>query len=51
MPDAPLEPGQMRYLRAQEKTIERLRRKAATDFAHFVAPTNRQRLALAIAQI
>ncbi|MBP8293165.1 MAG: CHAD domain-containing protein, partial [Caldilineaceae bacterium] len=50
-PGAPLEPGQMRYLRAQEKTIEKLRRKAGVDFAHFVAPTNRQRLALAIARI
>ncbi len=50
-PQAPLEPGQMRYLRVQEKTIDKLRRKAGADFAHFVAPTNRQRLALAIARI
>jgi CHAD domain-containing protein len=50
-PRVPLEPGQMRYLRAQEKTIDKLRRKAGADFAHFVAPTNRQRLALAIARI
>ena len=49
--EAPLEPGQMRYLRAQEKAIDKLRRKASADFAHFVAPTNRQRLALAIARI
>jgi CHAD domain-containing protein len=48
---APLEPGQMRYLRAQEKIIEKLRRKAGVDFARFVAPANRQRLALAIARI
>ena len=31
--------------------IDKLRRKASADFAHFVAPTNRQRLALAIARI
>ena len=41
----------MRYLRAQEKIIEKLRRKAGADFTHFIAPTNRQRLALAIARI
>jgi len=50
-PPAALEPGQMRYLRVQEKTIDKLRRKAGADFAHFVAPTNRQRLALVIARI
>lgn len=49
--EATLEPGQMRYRRAQDKAIARLQRKAGAEFAHFVAPTNRQRLALAIARI
>ncbi len=40
-----------RYLAAQDKIVQRLRRRVAEDLQHFVAPANRRRLAIAIAGI
>jgi triphosphatase len=40
-----------RYLAAQDKIVQRLRRRVAEDLRHFVAPANRRRLAIAIAGI
>lgn len=40
-----------RHLAAQDNIVQRLRRRVAEDWQHFVAPANRRRLAVVIAGI